>query len=300
MDKFTSMNALRAVAHSESFASAARKLGISRSQVNRLVIQLEDHLGVSLFHRSTRNVQLTPAGKAYLPRVEALLADLEDAERMLQGEQDSPKGEIRINAPMSFGTMYLSKVIVAFMQRYPQIRVQLVLSDSLIDPLAQGFDMTLRIAKPSEQSSMIEHEIVSIRRILCAAPAFINAHPGIEQPKDLKRLPCLHYGNLATGNRWQLNGPNGENSVEIHGTLCSNNGEVLCEAATAGLGIILMPMFIVGNALKQGRLVQVLKDYEASPLSLNLFYSPNRHLSERIRVFVKFMQEAFGEHTPWE
>lgn len=300
MDKFASMTAFQAVAEARSFAAAARALGMSRSQVNRLVIQLEDHLAVSLFNRTTRSVHLTPVGEAYLPRVRALLADLADAERMLQDEQATPVGEIKVNAPMSFGTLYLGKVLVEFMKRYPDIRVQLMLSDALIDPVAQGFDMTVRIAEPTDSPSVIEHEIIAMPRILCAAPAFVDTTGGLQDLEDLKHHPCLHYGNLPSGNRWQLLGPDGEVDVQVNGAFCSNNGEVLCEAAVAGLGVVLLPMFIAGRDLQAGRLTRVLHEYQATPLSLNLLYSPNRHLSARIRVFVKFMQGAFGDHPPWQ
>lgn len=300
MDKFASMQAFQAVAEVASFAAAARKLGMSRSQVNRLVIQLEDQLGVNLFNRSTRRVQLTPLGQAYLARVDAILADLYDAECMLQDEQGSPRGEINLNAPMSFGTLYLGKVLAEFLSLYPDIRIQLFLSDAQIDPLAQGYDLTLRIAQASDSLSMIEHEIAPMPRILCAAPAYLQQRGKINKLADLKQHACLHYGNLLTGNRWKLLGPEGESQVQVKGAYCSNNGEVLCQAAVAGLGVVLLPLFIVGPDLQAGHLVQVLQAYQATPLSLQLLYPPNRHLSERIRVFVKYLQRIFGEQPPWQ
>lgn len=300
MDKLASMQAFQAVAEAASFAGAARKLGMSRSQINRLVTQLEDQLAVNLFNRSTRRVQLTPLGQAYLVRVDAILADLRDAECMLQDEQGSPRGEIRVNAPMSFGTMYLGNVLAEFLGVYPDIRMQLFLSDTQIDPMAQGFDLTLRIAQASDSMNMIEHEIAPMPRILCAAPSYMRRAGKINAPADLKQHACLHYGNLPTGNRWKLLGPEGEAQVQVKGAYCSNNGEVLCQAAVAGLGVVLLPLFIVGPDLQAGRLVRVLPAFQATPLSLQLLYPPNRHLSERIRVFVKYMQTTFGERPPWQ
>ena len=299
MDKLAAMRAFQAVAEASSFAGAARKLGMSRSQVNRLVIQLEDQLAVSLFHRSTRRVQLTALGQAYLARVGAILADLHDAECMLQDAQGSPLGEIKINAPMSFGTLYLGRVLADFLRLYPDISIQLFLSDAQIDPMAQGFDLTLRIAEASDTMSMIEHDIAPMPRILCAAPAYLQQRGKLAELADLKQHTCLHYGSLPAGNRWQLLGPSGENQVQVTGSYCSNNGEVLCQAAVAGMGVVLLPLFIVGADLRAGRLVRVLPEYQARPLSLQLLYAPNRHLSERIRVFVKYMQATFGEQPPW-
>ncbi|SMF38542.1 DNA-binding transcriptional regulator, LysR family [Alteromonadaceae bacterium Bs31] len=298
MDKFTAMNAFANVASKGSFAAAARDMGLSRSQVNRLVIQLEDHLSSTLLNRTTRKVSLTPIGQAYLQRVKAILNDVEDTERLVLSENEKPTGEIKINAPMSFGTLYLGKAIVAFMEAYPNIRVQLVLSDELIDPVANGFDMTVRIGEPSDSLSLIEHTILAMPRILCASPQFAQQHP-TNSIQDLKKTPCLHYGNLPAGNRWKLLGPEGGVNVQVKGVLCSNNGEILCEAALKHLGVALLPTFIAGRELQCGRLVRILPQYQASPLSLNLLYPPNRHLSERIRVLVKFMQAQFSQLPPW-
>lgn len=299
MDKVACMQAFQAVAKAASFAGAARELGLSRSQVNRLVIQLEDTLGVSLFYRSTRKVKLSAMGQAYLTRVDAILADIEDAECMLQDEHASPKGDIKINAPMSFGTLHLGSALTDFMKLYPDIRIQLSLSDAVVDPVAHGFDLTLRIAEPTENNSLIEHDIAPMPLHLCASPEFVKKQGELKSLSDLKQSSCLHYGNLPTGNRWNLFGPEGESNVIVNGPYCSNNGDMLCQAAVAGLGIVLLPLFITGPDLQAGRLVRVLENYEAKPLSLRLIYAPNRHLSERIRVFVSYIQSIFGERPPW-
>lgn len=299
MDKFAAMQAFKMVAQEHSFAGAARKLGFSRSQVNRLVLSLEDYLAVTLFNRSTRNVQLTPMGQAYLLRVDSILTDIEDAERMVQDEQAAPTGRIRVNAPMTFGTMYLGKVLSSFLKRYPDIQVQLALSDALDDPLSQDADIIVRIAEPTGNLSLIEHEIAPMPRILCASQQYLDQHGEPKKINELKSRDCLHYGSLPTGNHWKINGPEGSSQIVVNGAFCSNNGEVLCQAAVEGLGIALLPLFIVGPEVQAGRLIRIMNDYEATPLTLQLLYLPNRHLSERIRVFVKYIQEVFGTHTPW-
>lgn len=294
MDKLASLSAFVAVADKGSFAEAARELGLSRSQVNRQVVQMEDQLGVQLFNRTTRSVSLTPGGDNFYKRVRPLLIDLREAEMAVQSEHDEPQGEIRINAPLSFGVRHLSPALTEFMKLYPKISVQLILSDQFVDPVAEGFDVTMRIASRRDNPSLIEHEIIEARRVICAAPGFLHAHGVPAVPDDLANQPCLHYGNLPTGGIWRLTKNDNSYDVRVQGALCSNNADVLNDAAVAGLGIALLPVFIAGDDLKAGRLVAVLPEYQAPKIYLSLVYPPNRHLSSRIRLFVKFIQDWFA------
>ncbi len=300
MDKLASMTAFIKVAELGSFAEAARQLGQSRSQVNRSVIALEDSLTVTLLNRTTRKVSLTPTGSAYLTRAKSILDDLRETESLIKSDNEHPSGEMKINAPMSFGTMHLGPAIVNFMERYPDIKIQLILSDEFIEPVSNGFDMTVRIAEPTNSSALIEHNIVQIKRILCASPSFLSSASEPQTLKELSGLPCLHYGNLPSGNNWKLMGPDGEKNIRVSGILCSNNAEVLRDAAVAGMGVALLPTFIAGAELQNGRLVSILNDYTAPAISLNLLYPPNRHLSTRTRLFVNFMYERFGESPQWD
>lgn len=300
MDKFASLNAFRQVVESGSFAQAARELGLSRSQVNRLVINLEDDLGVSLLVRTTRHVGLTPTGQAFYERARNILNELSEAEHQIQSDQEEPQGDIKINAPMSFGILHLGPALIDFMKRHPRIRVHLALNDHFVDPVSEGFDITVRIAEHREQPSLIDHEIVEVKRILCAAPDFLAEHRTPSVIQDLSALPCLHYGNLQAGGSWHLFGPEGSVQVRVNGVLCSNNAEVLRDAAINGLGIALLPTFIVGPELQTGQLVSVLPAYHAQPIYLRMIYAPNRHLSARIRLLVKFVQARFGDRPYWD
>jgi len=295
MDKLAAMNAFAQVVRDGSFAAAARSLGQSRSHVNRLVIELEDSLGVTLLTRTTRSLSLTPVGKAFHARCEAILDDLSEAMREVQIDHEAPQGAMKINAPMSFGTLHLGPALVEFMQRYPRIHVELTLSDRFIDPLAEGFDITVRIARRLDSPSLVIHDIAPVERILCAAPALIERYGEPRAPQDLVRLPCLHYDDLRNGGRWQLTGPEGPVELKVNGVLCSNNAEILCQAAADGMGVALLPHFIADAAIRSGRLVPVLREFTAPELFLSLIYPPNRHLSARVRVFVKFMQGRFGD-----
>jgi DNA-binding transcriptional LysR family regulator len=295
MDKLSALQSFIKVVEDGSFAAAARDLGVSRAQINRQVINLEDALGVQLLHRTTRSVTLTQTGDAYYKRVSGLLRDLQEAEQEVQQEHLEPRGELRINAPQSFGVKQLTPALVEFHRRHPRISVQLALSDQFVDPLTEGIDLTLRIAARRELPSLITHDIVEIRRALCAAPDFLRRHGIPRHPRDLAALPCLHYGNLPTGNSWRLARGDEHVDVRVNGILCANNADVLNEAAVAGMGIALLPLFIAHDDLRAGRLVTLLDDYSAPRIHLSLVYAPSRNMSTKIRLFVKFVQEWFKQ-----
>ncbi|MGL5793004.1 MAG: LysR family transcriptional regulator [Waterburya sp.] len=294
MDKFASMRAFAQVVQSGGFAAAARKMGVSRSTVNKLVINLEDELNVQLLQRSTRQVNPTPTGLAFYERCVNILADVEAAELTVSQLQTEPKGTLRINAPMSFGTLYLGKAIADFMVQYPELQVQLTLDDRFIDPVAEGYDLTIRIAQPETSPSLVCQAIAPMIRVLCAAPSYIEKYGVPQHPQDLTQHSCLHYGHLIAGNQWQLFDHEQEYQITVKGVLCSNNGEVLKDAAVKGLGIALLPTFIIKQELAAETLAIVLPDYQPIPLSLCLVYPLNRHLNTKIRLFAEFFQQQFN------
>lgn len=296
MDKLTAMRAFMTVADQGSFAAAARQLGLSRSQLNRQVLWLEDHLQVTLFNRTTRRVSLTHTGQAYLENIVPLLDNLHDTEAQLQQGQTGLRGVIKVNAPMSFGLSHLTPAVLAFMQQYPDIRVQLELSDEKRDPLSNQFDVTLRIGKPESNPALIEHDITHTSRRIVASPDFLAKYGEPTEVSQLATLPCLQYGSLLHGNYWDLMHQRTAMRVKINGVLSSNNGDVLKQAALQGRGLAFLPTFIVGDAIGQGALIPVLEAYQPEKLVISLIYPPNRHLALRLSVFVKFMQDAFEDN----
>lgn len=294
MNKIEGLGAFVQVVDAGGFAAAARKMEMTRSAVNKLVIQLEGELGVQLLHRSTRRVSPTEAGLAFYERCVQILADLDEAERAVTQLHDEPTGLLKLNAPMSFGTMCLGTAIADFMLQYPDLRVQLTLDDRFVEPIAEGYDLTLRIAQPTESASLILRPIAPVRRVLCAAPGYLEQRGIPEHPQALRHHACLHYGYLATGTVWKLAGTDGEQAVPIHSVLCSNNGEVLRDGAIQGLGIALLPMFIVEDPLKGKQLELILPDYHPLDLTLWAVYPVNRHLSAKVRLLTEFLQTRFG------
>ena len=296
MDKLNSIKAFTKVVQHGSFAAAARELRLSRSAVSKYVIDLEQELGVQLLVRTTRSASPTENGQAYYERCLAILADLEEADVTVTRLQAEPRGILRVNAPMSFGTLHLGPALSDFMERYAELQIQLILSDQQIDPVQEGFDVTLRIADlPS--SSLIARKIAPAHRVVCASPSYLQRRGTPQRPSDLREHDCLTYGHLATGKQWKLTGPDGEHWISIPWTLCTNNAEVLCDAAVRGRGIALLPTFIAAAELRRGSLQTILENYEAPEISIYAIYPETRHLSVKVRVFIDFLIERFGGST---
>jgi DNA-binding transcriptional LysR family regulator len=296
MDKLSSMRAFVKVVEHGSFSEAARSLHQSRSAVSKYVMELEHALGVQLLNRTTRSASPTENGRAYYERSVAILAELEEADLAVTQLQAEPRGLLRINAPMSFGTLHLGPAIAAFMEKYPELQIQITLSDEQIDSVQEGFDVTLRIAELAS-SSLIARRLLGVQRVFCASPDYIQRHGAPEHPKDLKNHDCLTYGFLATGTQWKLTGPDGEHWISVPWRLCANNAEVLKQAALNGRGIALLPTFMAGADLESGALEPVLKDYHAPEIALYAIYPPTRHLSLKVRLFIDFLVERFKERA---
>jgi DNA-binding transcriptional LysR family regulator len=299
MDKLQSMRAFAKVVQHGSFAAAARDMRLSRSAVSKYVIDLEQDLGTQLLLRTTRSASPTENGQLYFERCVSILSDIEEADVAVSRLSAEPRGILRVNAPMSFGTLHLGRAIADFMEKYPDLRIQLVLSDQQLDPVQEGFDITLRIAD-LQASSLIARKIGPVNRVVCASPDYLKQYGVPKHPNDLREHACLAYGHLATGNQWRLSGADGDHSIHISWRLCADNGEVLRDAAVKGRGIVLLPTFIVGADLQQGRLVTILSDYHAPPISLYAIYPETRHLSVKVRVFIDFLLERFGGRPYWD
>ena len=293
MDKLSSLRAFVKAVESGSFAEAGRQLRLSRSAISKYIGELEQSLGVQLIVRTTRHASPTETGQRYFERAVAILADLDAADQAVSQSQAAPRGLLRVNAPMSFGTMRLGPVVADFMAHYPELQLQIVLSDDLLDPVQDGFDVTLRIAE-LESSSLVARRIMPVERVICASAAYLARHGTPGSPEALRRHTSLTYGFLLTGNQWKLTGADGDHWIQPAWTLCVNNAEVLRDVAVRGQGIALIPRFIAADALASGALTAILSEYVAPPLALYAIYPPTRHLSVKVRLFIDFLVERFG------
>lgn len=293
MDKVASLRAFVKVVETGSFAEAGRQLRLSRSAISKYVAELEQSLGVQLLNRTTRHANPNENGQIYFERAVSVLSELDAADQAVAQAQSTPSGLLRINAPMSFGTLRLGPAIAQFMEKYPDVKLHLVLSDDLLDPVREGFDVTLRIAE-LESSSLIARKIAPIDRAVCASPDYLARHGIPAHPRDLRDHVSLAYGFLVTGNQWKLTGADGDHWIQPSWSLCVNNAEVLRDAAIRGRGVALIPTFIAGEPLANGALRAVLEDYRAPPLALYAIYPPTRRLSLKVRLFIDFLVERFG------
>jgi DNA-binding transcriptional LysR family regulator len=299
MDKLTSLRAFVKVVELGSFSEAGRQLRLSRSAISKYVADLEQELGVQLLNRTTRHASPNENGQAYFERALSILADLDAADQAVAQAQATPRGLLRVNAPMSFGTLQLGPAIADFMAQYPELRIQLVLSDDQVDPVQDGFDVTLRIAD-LESSSLIARKIVAIERVICASPLYLERHGVPKHPNDLRSHALLTYGFLLTGNQWKLSGRDGDHWIQPVWSLCVNNAEVLRDAAIRHRGVALLPTFIAGDALHNGQLRIFLDDYKAPPLTLYAIYPPTRHLAVKVRLFIDFLVARFAGVPAWD
>jgi DNA-binding transcriptional LysR family regulator len=290
VDKLASLRAFVKVVELGSFSEAGRQLRLSRSAVSKYVADLEDDLGVQLVSRTTRHASPTETGQAYFERALTILADLDAADQSVAHLQSTPSGLLRVNAPMSFGTIKLAPLIADFVALYPELQIQLVLNDEHVDPLQEGLDVTLRIAE-LESSSLIARKIVPIDRVVCASRDYLTRHGTPVHPNDLRDHTCLTYGFLATGNQWKLSGPDGDHWIQPRWKLCANNAEVLRDAAAKGCGIAVLPVFLAAEQLKSGVLRTILAGYKPPALTLYALYAPTRHLAVKVRLFIDFLVE---------
>ncbi|EKV32632.1 Transcriptional regulator, LysR family [Caenispirillum salinarum AK4] len=289
-----------AVVDCGGFSAAAERLGVSKSAISKQVSRLEERLGARLLNRTTRRLALTEAGQAFHQHALRILAEAEEAELAVSQLHASPRGLLRVSAPMSFGIKHLGPVLCPFLQRYPDLTLEAAYDDRLVDMVAEGFDVAVRIARLAD-SSMIARKLAPCRRVVVASPDYVERRGMPMHPAELTGHDTLLYTLQATANIWTLVHADGSRAdVSLSGRLRVNNGDALRSAAVAGLGVIITPTFIVGDDLAAGRLVRVLPDWEAEPIHIYAVYPPGRHLSVKVRAFVDFLAEAFGPNPYWD
>lgn len=300
MDRLAAIEAFVKVAETKSFSEAARRLRSSKSVVSRQIAALEAELGARLFQRTTRSMTLTEAGRGYFERAARILADLEDANLSVTQLQAAPRGQLRVNAPMSFGLLHLAPALPDFLLRYPDVDVDISMNDRFVDLVDEGFDLAVRIGNLAD-SSLVARKLAPARRVVCASPAYLKARGVPASPDDLKAHDCLCYNSIPMSHDWRFVAENGQPwPVEVRGRLSANNGDTLKVAALKGLGFANLPTFIVGSELQAGTLVTVLDKFVAQDLAVNAVYPHSRHLSPKVRAFVDFLAERFGPRPYWD
>jgi DNA-binding transcriptional LysR family regulator len=299
MDKVSRIAVFLEVAKHQSFAAAARALGMTGSAVSKQIQNLEDQLDVLLLHRTTRKVTLTEEGAIYYERARRALEDLQEAENFIQEFKARPTGVLKVNIPISFGQQYLTQPIAKFAKQYPDVKLEIDLDDRKVNIVDEGYDVVVRIGA-LEDSSLIARKLASCPILLCASPEYIRDHGAPQVPKDLKDHKALIYTQHGQFAQWTYQGLSGDTgSVDLQSTLKANSGEMLLEGCLEGVALCIIPIFLAAPYLQSGKLVHLMPDYKTAPeRNIYAMFPQNRHLSARVKLFVDMLTEA-GKALPW-
>lgn len=297
MDKFHEMRVFVAVVDCGSFVRAAEVLDASKTAVSRLVGDLEARLGVRLLHRTTRKLSLTPEGQVFHERCTHLLQDLDAAEAELSAQSAEAIGQLRVNVPTTFGLLHLAPLWPVFLARHPKVTLEVTFADRMVDLVDEGYDIAVRIAQ-LQPSTLVSRPLASTRLVLCASPRYLRQHGTPTQPADLASHAVIAYSLLATGDHWGFTGPQGPMTVKVAPRMRTNSGDTCCTAALQHLGIVLQPDFLVGPHLQSGALVEVMPDYRAIELGIQVVYPSRKHVSPKVRALIDFLVDAF-KAPPW-
>jgi len=290
MPSLVAMAAFARVVEAGSFTAAARELELSIPVVSKRIGELERKLGTRLLHRTTRKLSLTEAGSAFYQHCARLVEEAKLAEEAVARLNEAPRGLLRITAPASFGSHQLARVIPAFLECYPEVRIEMLLSDRIVDLADEGFDLAIRLTN-NPQPNLVARRLMTTSKQVCASPAYWRKHGKPRTPGDLAQHNCLQYASVPMTNAWYFNGTAGEERVEVSGNLLVNGPVALREAAVGGLGVVRLTSFTVSQDIAAGRLETALDDYASPDTDINLVYLPNRYLSKKTRVFIDFLSE---------
>jgi DNA-binding transcriptional LysR family regulator len=300
MDQLRAMEIFVEVARQRSFSEAARRLGLSRALVSKHILQLEEKLSVRLLHRSTREVSLTDAGQAYLEPCSAAVRQAQEAARIVAHAGDDLAGPLRIQAPSSFGATWLADALARFSLPHPRLHPLLHVDDALLDPIAHGFDLTIRVGGIPNSRALAIRPLAPCRAVLCASPDYLRAHGVPREPEDLHRHRCLHFSHLTDGTTWHFARGGERRIVNVRAAFTSNNGLVLHHAALRGLGIVYSTTFLAWRELKEGKLVPVLADWELPLNHLSALYPASRRPSPKVRQLIDFLVAEYQPVPPWD
>lgn len=293
-DTFAGMAAFLAAVEEGSFSKAAAKLGLTPSGVSKLIARLEERLDVQLFHRTTRRIQLTDVGVFYSERVRRIFEDVETLETEIEQSHDKPRGLLRVTAPVVLGQMRILPVVTAFRAEFPDVRVDLLLADSLVDLLEERVDVAIRMTA-APPMSYVARKLGDDRRLFCASPTYLRRRGRPQHPKDLKAHDCLVFWAAGAPVPWKVKEKAGKTAgLRLCGPLQTNNTLALRDAAVAGLGIADLPTYLVAEDVRRGRLETVLDDFVAVDRAVYAVYPPGRSVPARSREFVRVLAREYA------
>lgn len=298
MDRLSEYESFLQVSHTGSFTTAAADLGLSASAISKQVKALEERLGVRLFNRTTRRVVLTEEGRAFSERMRSIVDDIADAESAVTASVSEPQGVLRVGAPMDFGRLHLAEPIARFAASLPRLEIEIELSDRFVDLIGEGLDVVIRIGELSD-SSLVSRRLAPCRRVICAAPDYLDRRGRPEHVEQLGSHRRIGYVYEAERS-WLFESADGPLRVDVPVGHRSNNGEMTRAMVVAGLGIALLPTFIVSDDLRAGRLEAILPDQLSSVIPIQAVYPHRKHLSARVRAFIDHLISHCGATPYWD
>jgi DNA-binding transcriptional LysR family regulator len=297
MDHLQSMRVFVRVADLGSFARAANAMDISNAVATRHVADLEGRLGTRLLNRTTRSLSLTESGQVYLERARQILDELEDVEQMVVARNHEPLGSLRIVAPVVFGLHNLAPVLQTYAQRYPKVVPDVTLVDRQVDLVEEGFDVGIVIARQVKSASVVTRRLTTGCMTVCATPEYLEQHGTPTRPEHLLGHPCLSLPAEYWGDERVFTGPDGEVRVRPQNVIIANNTEMLRQFALLGMGIAILPSYLIGSDMTRGKLVRLLSDFQLPQIEINVAYPSRRHLPAKVRTFIDHLVEYFSQ-TP--
>jgi DNA-binding transcriptional LysR family regulator len=287
-----SMSVFVRVADLGSFTAAAKELQLSPTMIGKHMRHLEERLGSRLINRSTRRQSLTELGRNYLDHCRHLLEEAEAGDALAEEALRAPRGRLRVAAPIAFGSHSLASTIVRFMKKYPEVTVELILNDRMVDLVDEGIDVAIRVGTLSD-STMMSRSLSPYRTVVCAAPDYLAERGTPTHPKDLVDHDCLSYPYWTDGPRWSFSGPEGDVHVDVKSRLQINNGFGIRYAALAGAGIVMQRAELVADDIAEGRLQALLTNYQAQSRARHLVWLQNRKMTPKLRAFIDFVAGVY-------
>lgn len=298
MDTLTAMKVFCSVVENDSLAGASRTLNVSPSVVSKQLSGLEDRLGVRLLNRTTRRVSLTEVGSAYYERCKRILADVDEAEIAVSQAHSAPRGLLKVTAPTTFAHRHVAPHLPEFLDRYPEVEVQLLVNDRVVDLVDEGIDLAIRIAQLKD-SSLIARKLAVNHRMIVASPEYVKKWGKPETPDQLSDHSLITYAPGNPINDWHFMVDNQQKILRARGTLAMNNGDSVLQTVLAGGGLAMLAAFMAGEHVKSGRLVTLLDEYVREDVPIYAVYPSGRHLSPKVRAFVDFLVELYGPSPYW-
>ncbi|MGB8928960.1 MAG: LysR family transcriptional regulator [Pantoea agglomerans] len=283
-----------------SYTQAAGSLGLTRSAVGKSIVRLEERLGVRLLNRTTRRLSLTDEGRVMYERCRQILEDLEEVDGMMAQRRVRPTGTLKLTAPLSFGQRHVLPVLEAFLQKWPELRADIVFNDRYVDLIEEGFDIAIRIGEPKDDSRILTRTIATQKMVTCASPAYAARRGIPETPQALTEHDTIFFSSADRRRTWRFETSDGTWLFEGPGRMNIDSSEAIRESALAGFGIIHLPHYMVWQDLHQGMLVPLLEDFRETPEPIRIIYPSKRHLSPRIRGFIDLLVESWQDRIPWE